>query len=101
MQAYLDLLAAGKLNIEPLITHEFPLERAKEAYDMILAKKEHYCAVLLVITSYSIHYTKLYEKFQKISEYSIDMPRKKKSRGVVFVVGELFTLLEYDFKYHC
>lgn len=47
MQAYLDLLAAGKLNIEPLITHVFPLERAKEAYDMILAKKEHYCAVLL------------------------------------------------------
>ncbi|MBE0644925.1 MAG: bi-domain-containing oxidoreductase [Bacteroidetes bacterium] len=47
MQAYLDLLATGKLNIEPLITHEFPLERAKDAYDMILAKKEHYCAVLL------------------------------------------------------
>ena len=47
MQAYLDLLAAGKLNIEPLITHEFPLERAIEAYDMILAKEEHFCAVLL------------------------------------------------------
>jgi predicted dehydrogenase/threonine dehydrogenase-like Zn-dependent dehydrogenase len=47
MQAYLDLLAAGKLNIEPLITHVFPLERAKEAYDMILAKTEHYCGVLI------------------------------------------------------
>ncbi|MCB2203156.1 bi-domain-containing oxidoreductase [bacterium] len=47
MQAYLDLLADGKLNIEPLITHEFPIERAKEAYDMILAKQEHFCAVLL------------------------------------------------------
>jgi predicted dehydrogenase/threonine dehydrogenase-like Zn-dependent dehydrogenase len=47
MQAYLDLLAAGKLNIEPLITHVFPLEKAKDAYDMILAKEEHYCAVLL------------------------------------------------------
>jgi polar amino acid transport system substrate-binding protein len=47
MQAYLDLLAAGKLNIEPLITHEFPLERAREAYDMILAKEDHFCGVLL------------------------------------------------------
>lgn len=47
MQAYLDLLAAGKLNVDPLITHVFPIERAKEAYDMILAKKEHFCAVLL------------------------------------------------------
>jgi len=47
MQSYLDLLAGGKLNIEPLITHEFPLERAKEAYDMILARKEHFCGVLL------------------------------------------------------
>jgi len=47
MQSYLDLLAAGRLNIEPLITHEFPLERAKEAYDMILSRSEHYCAVLL------------------------------------------------------
>lgn len=47
MQAYLDLLAAGKLNIEPLITHEFPLDQAKEAYDMILAKEEHFCGVLL------------------------------------------------------
>ncbi len=47
MQAYLDLLAAGRLNIEPLITHEFALERAKEAYDMILSRSEHYCAVLL------------------------------------------------------
>ena len=50
MQAYLDLLASGHLNIEPLITHEYPLEQAKTAYDTILARKEHVVGVLLRYT---------------------------------------------------
>ncbi len=50
MQAYLDLLASGRLNIEPLITHEFPLDQAKAAYDTILARKEHVVGVVLRYT---------------------------------------------------
>src|SRR5436853_7680639 len=34
MQAVLDLMAGGTLNVEPLISHRFPIERAEEAYQL-------------------------------------------------------------------
>lgn len=40
MQAVLALIAAGKLPVERLTTHRFPIERAPEAYDLILAGRE-------------------------------------------------------------
>ena len=38
MEAFLQLIAEGKINVKPLITHRFPFERALEAYDLILGK---------------------------------------------------------------
>lgn len=35
MEAVLDLMAQGKLDVEALTTHRFPFERALEAYDLI------------------------------------------------------------------
>jgi len=35
MEAFLRLIAEGKLNLRPLITHRFPLEQAPRAYDLI------------------------------------------------------------------
>lgn len=47
-QAVLDLLASGKLRVQPLITHRFPIERAPEAYELITGKKnEPFLGVLL------------------------------------------------------
>ncbi|NIM20796.1 MAG: zinc-binding dehydrogenase, partial [Candidatus Latescibacteria bacterium] len=40
LAAYVNLLAEGKLDISPLITHRFPIERATEAYDVITGKSE-------------------------------------------------------------
>ena len=34
-EAVLGLLAAGKLDVAPLISHEFPIEKARDAYDLI------------------------------------------------------------------
>lgn len=35
LSAVLDLMAAGRLDVEPLITHGFPIERAQEAYELV------------------------------------------------------------------
>ena len=41
-----DLVAEGKLNIEPLMTHVVPPENAEEAYKGLLDKKDEYLGVL-------------------------------------------------------
>ncbi len=40
MQAFLDLIAAGRINIKPLLTHKFEIEDFQAAYDLILGKKQ-------------------------------------------------------------
>lgn len=47
-QAVVDLMASGKLQVKPLITHRFPIEKATTAYDVITGKKkESFLGVLL------------------------------------------------------
>lgn len=47
MQAFVDLLAAGRIDPEPLITHTFPFDRAIDAYQLILDRSESCAGVLL------------------------------------------------------
>ena len=48
LEAVVDLLAGGALKAHPLITHRFPIERAPEAYELILGKRdEPFLGVLL------------------------------------------------------
>jgi polar amino acid transport system substrate-binding protein len=47
MQAYIDLLAKNKLNIDLLISHVFDLSDAPEAYRMILERSEPFCGILI------------------------------------------------------
>ena len=44
---FLDLAAQKKVRIEPFVTHRFPIERAVEAYEMILEGKERFLGVVL------------------------------------------------------
>lgn len=39
-QAVVDLMASGKLKVQPLITHRFPIEEASRAYEIITGKKK-------------------------------------------------------------
>jgi predicted dehydrogenase/threonine dehydrogenase-like Zn-dependent dehydrogenase len=51
-EAVVDLLANDKLQVQPLITHRFPIEQATEAYDVITGKKvEPFLGVLLTYES--------------------------------------------------
>src|SRR5712675_2328178 len=48
MDAFLKLLADRKLDLQPLITHRFPVTRAHSAYDLITGKtNEHFMGVLI------------------------------------------------------
>jgi len=48
MEAFLELLVEGKLDLEPLITHRFPIERAQDAYELISGRaSQPYLGVLI------------------------------------------------------
>lgn len=48
MEAFVQLLAEKKLNIAPLITHRFPVERAQSAYELITGTtRESFLGVLI------------------------------------------------------
>ena len=47
MQAFLDLVAAGRIDVASLITHRFPFSDALAAYDMITSSREASLAVIL------------------------------------------------------
>ncbi|MCP4401603.1 MAG: Gfo/Idh/MocA family oxidoreductase, partial [bacterium] len=46
-EAVLDLMAAGKLNVKPLISHRFSFEDAEKAYTLIFQNTEPYIGILL------------------------------------------------------
>ena len=45
--AVLDMMAAGALNVEPLITHRFALTDAARAYELLASASEPYLGILL------------------------------------------------------
>lgn len=47
IQAVLDQMAAGTLNVSPLVSHRFPIDRATEAYELIAAGEVPTVGVLL------------------------------------------------------
>lgn len=52
MEAFLRLLAERKVNLEPLITHRFPLEHAQSAYELITGRsREHFVGVVIQYAS--------------------------------------------------
>lgn len=48
MESFVDLIADGKMNVKPLITHRIPIEKGEEAYELITGKRnEPFLGVLL------------------------------------------------------
>lgn len=47
MQAVLETMAAGRLPVEKLTTHRFPIDRAAEAYDLITGRREPFLGILI------------------------------------------------------
>ena len=47
IQAVLEMMGRGELDVAPLISHRFPIERATEAYDMIERGSEPFLGIVL------------------------------------------------------
>lgn len=47
MEEFLRLMASGRVNVQPLISHEFPLDQAPKAYETILNPAANSLAVML------------------------------------------------------
>ncbi len=47
MEAVLDTIAAGRLPVEKLTTHRFPIDRASDAYDLVTGRSEPYTGIVL------------------------------------------------------
>ena len=47
MQAFINLVAAKKINVKRMITHKFPIAKAIGAYNLILNNKEKFIGILL------------------------------------------------------
>ena len=47
LEACLDLIAQGRVRVQQLITHRFPIQEALQAYELILANREPYIGVML------------------------------------------------------
>jgi predicted dehydrogenase/threonine dehydrogenase-like Zn-dependent dehydrogenase len=46
MQAVLDLISEGKLPVERLTSHRFPVDRAADAYELITARREPFLGII-------------------------------------------------------
>jgi polar amino acid transport system substrate-binding protein len=62
MEEFLNLLQQGKVNTEKLITHEFKIEDAEKAYDLIMKGDEKSLAVLLEYEHFSETNPRIYLK---------------------------------------
>jgi len=47
MQAVLELMSQGKLPVEKLTSHRFPIDRASEAYDLITGRREPFLGIVV------------------------------------------------------
>ncbi len=47
MQAFVNLVEDGSVDIDKLISHEFAFEKAKDAYQLIVDRSEHLCGIVL------------------------------------------------------
>jgi predicted dehydrogenase len=66
IESVVELMAGGKLNVQPLISHRFPIEQAAEAYEVITGKKkEAFLGVLLT-------YDQKKEESRKKIEFNVE-----------------------------
>ncbi len=81
LQAFVDLLAGGHIDMHALITHRFPIEEAPRAYELITGKlQEPYLGVLL---TYPQQAARREQKIVFSTEKSTSLPGSPLALGVI------------------
>jgi predicted dehydrogenase len=79
-EAVVDLMSKGKLQVKPLISHRFPIEKAAQAYDVITGKKkERFLGVLLTYP----------DSKRKVESKAVHFPLSKSSKTATVKLGVL------------
>jgi len=80
-ESVVELISKGKLQVKPLITHRFPIEKATQAYDVITGKKkESFLGVLLT-------YPERVEKLESLKVVKFNIPTFKPVACKLGVLG--------------
>lgn len=83
MQAFLELLAQKKVQVEPLITHRFPIENALDAYHIISGdRKEPYLGIVLTYPTGENH-----QEQKRIAVANVHVQRRSASPLSIGFIG--------------
>jgi predicted dehydrogenase/NADPH:quinone reductase-like Zn-dependent oxidoreductase len=83
MEAFLEILADGKVDVEALITHRFPIDQARSAYELIGGKTEQ--SFLGVLITYTGSAEEMARVSLKIISSQRDTAAAKNSEGSVSI----------------
>ncbi len=85
IQAVLDLMSAGALDVSPLITHRFAIDKAEKAYELIDSGQEPYLGIVLTYPEP--------DKRERVISLSHGKTRKEGTLGVGFLGAGNFARL--------
>ncbi len=95
IEAFLDLVADNRVNVDKLVTHKFPIEEAEQAYQLISGTtKESYLGVVMKYD----HDAKLQSRVQLTTERLSVKQHDLISVGVIGAGGYVSTMLLPHFK---
>ncbi len=92
LEAFLDLLAQGRVRVDRLITHRFPIQEALSAYEMILGNKEPYIGVILSYPESEAASAQQTEPVRKVWQTAPAFrPESASGRALGLIGGGMFT----------
>jgi predicted dehydrogenase/threonine dehydrogenase-like Zn-dependent dehydrogenase len=78
MEAFLQLLDVGKLNLQALITHRFPVDKARSAYELISGKNQELSlGVLITYPEAAVADSKDNYRLELVKPHSLAAPDEK------------------------
>ena len=85
MEEFLRLVGAGRVQVRPLVTHTFPMERAAEAYDTIMRPGSNSLAVLLQYPASLVQDPTAGYKPQRRTDIGTPSPKPAGDLGIALV----------------